>query len=133
MVPSSVVDTYHHAKVFVCGTIGMVYLFHRRDANMFLRNLFLLAILSLLVSSTFMLLFTILEQSEAMWVRLLTVAALPAPALALFLGTVALLVTNSQQWAIAVFIFGYVLAMIIALPTQKIILFLWRRIRKVKK
>ena len=97
---------------------------------MFMRNLIFLAILSLLVSSTFMLLFTIVEQSEAMWVRLLTVAVLPAPALALFLGTVALLVTNSQQWAIAVAIFGYVLAMIIALPTQKIILYLWRRIRK---
>ncbi|HXX79023.1 MAG TPA: hypothetical protein VEI53_11045 [Ktedonobacteraceae bacterium] len=97
---------------------------------MFLRNLFLLAILSLLVSSTFMLLFTIVQQSKTMWVRLLTVAALPAPALALFLGTVALLITNSHQWAIAVAIIGYVLAMIVALPTQKIIMSLWRRIRK---
>jgi hypothetical protein len=97
---------------------------------MFLRNLFLLAILSLLVSSTFMLLFTIVQQSKTMWVRLLTVAALPAPALALFLGTVALLISNSHQWAIAVAIFGFILAMILALPTQKIIMSLWRRIRK---
>ena len=76
-----------------------------------------------------MLLFTIVQQSEAMWVRLLTVAVLPAPAMALFLGTAALLVTQSHQWALAVALVGYVLAMIVALPTQKIILFLWRRIR----
>ncbi len=97
---------------------------------MFLRDLFFLAILSLLVSATFMLLFTIAQQSETIWVRLLTVATLPAPSLALFLGTVALLATNSRQWAITVAILGYVLAMIVALPTQKIIIFLWRRIRK---
>ncbi len=96
---------------------------------MFLRDLFFLAILSLLVSSTLMLLFTIVQQSQTMWIRLLTVAVLPAPALALFLGTVALLITNSHQWAIAVFIFGYVLAMIVALPTQKIIISLWKRLR----
>jgi hypothetical protein len=97
---------------------------------MSLRDLFFLAILSFLVSSTFMLIFTIAQQSQTMWVRLLTVAALPAPSLALFLGTVALIVTNSRQWGIDVAILGYILAMLIALPTQKIILSLWRRIRK---
>ncbi len=97
---------------------------------MYFRDLFFLAVLSLLVSSTFMLLFTIVQQSETLWVRLLTVAALPAPSLALFLGTVALLVTNSHRWAMTVAIFGYVLAMIVALPTQKIIISLWRRIHK---
>jgi hypothetical protein len=97
---------------------------------MLLRDLFFLAILSFLVSATFMLLFTITQQSETMWIRLLTVAALPAPSLALFLGTVALIVTNSHQWGITVAIVGYILAMILALPTQKIIISLWRRIRK---
>ncbi|MGZ3644085.1 MAG: hypothetical protein ACXVCM_09550 [Ktedonobacteraceae bacterium] len=97
---------------------------------MSLRDLFFLAILSFLISVTFMLIFTIAQQSETMWVRLLTVAALPAPSLALFLGTVALIVTNSRQWGIDVAILGYILAMLVALPTQKIILSLWRRIRK---
>ncbi|MGZ3611264.1 MAG: hypothetical protein ACXVBU_14510 [Ktedonobacteraceae bacterium] len=89
-----------------------------------------MAILSFLISVTFMLIFTIAQQSETMWVRLLTVAALPAPSLALFLGTVALIVTNSRQWGIDVAILGYILAMLVAVPTQKIILSLWRRIRK---
>ena len=124
------VDSHQQAKEFVCGTIVMVHLFHTRDANMYFRDLFFLAILSLLVSSTLMLLFTIVQQSETLWVRLLTVATLPAPSLALFLGTVALIVTNSHQWAIFVAIVGYILAMIVALPTQKIIISLWRRIRK---
>jgi hypothetical protein len=97
---------------------------------MSLRDLFFLAILSFLVSVTFMLIFTIAQQSETLWVRLLTVAALPAPSLALFLGTVALIVTNSRQWGIDVAILGYILAMIVALPTQKIVIYLWRRIRK---
>ena len=97
---------------------------------MLLRDLVFLAILSFLVSATFMLLFTIVQQSETIWVRLLTVATLPAPSLALFLGTVALIVTNSHQWAIFVAIVGYILAMIVALPTQKIIISMWRRIRK---
>ena len=44
-----------------------------------------------------MLIFTLAQQSETIWVRLLTVAALPAPSLALFLGTVALIVTNSRK------------------------------------
>ncbi len=96
---------------------------------MSLRDLFFLAILSFLVSATFMLLFTIAQQSETISVRLLTVAALPAPSLALFSGTVALIVTNSRQWGIDVAILGYLLAMIVALPTQKIIISLWRRIR----
>ncbi len=77
-----------------------------------------------------MLLFTIVQQSETLWVRLLTIATLPAPSLALFLGTVALLVTHSHQWAIAVAIVGYVIGMIVALPTQKIILSIWKRIWK---
>jgi hypothetical protein len=77
-----------------------------------------------------MLIFTIAQQSVKIWVRLLTVAALPAPSLALFLGTVALIVTNSRQWGIGVAILGYILAMIVALPTQKIIIYLWRRIIK---
>ena len=97
---------------------------------MLLRDLIFLAILSFLVSATYMLLFTIIQQTETIWVRMLTVAALPAPSLALFLGTVALIVTNSHQLGIAVAIFGYVFAMIVALPTQKIILFLWRHIRR---
>jgi hypothetical protein len=97
---------------------------------MSLRDLFFLAILSFLVSVTFMLIFTIAQQSETLWIRLLTVAALPAPSLALFLGTVALIVTNSRQWGIDVAILGYILAMLVALPTQKMILSLWRRIRK---
>jgi hypothetical protein len=97
---------------------------------MLLRDLFFLAILSFLVSVTFMLIFTIAQQSETIWVRLLTVAALPAPSLALFFGTIALIVTNSRQWGIDVAILGYILAMLVALPTQKIILSLWRRIRK---
>jgi hypothetical protein len=98
--------------------------------KMLVRDLFFLAILSFFISVTFMLTFTIAQQSETMWVRLLTVAALPAPSLALFIGTVALIVTNSRQWGIAVAILGYILAMLVALPTQKIILSLWRRIRK---
>ena len=97
---------------------------------MSLRDLFFLAILLFLVSATFMLIFTIAQQSNTIWVRLLTVAALPAPSLALFLGTVALLITNSHQWGIEVAILGYILAMLVALPTQNIILSLWRRIRK---
>ena len=98
--------------------------------KMVLRDLFFLAILLFLVSVTFMLIFTIAQQSATMWVRLLTVAALPAPSLALFLGTVALIVTNSRQWGIEVAILCYILAMLVAVPTQKIILSLWRRIRK---
>ena len=94
--------------------------------KMLLRDLFL----SFLISGTFMLIFTIAQQSETIWVRLLTVAALPAPSLALFFGTIALIVTNSRQWGIDVAILGYLLAMLVALPTQKIILSLWRRIRK---
>jgi len=105
--------------------------FHQKsDAKMSLRDLFFLAILSLLVSVTFMLIFTIAQQSEKIWVRLLTVAALPAPSLALFLGTVALIVTNSRQWGIDAAILGYILAMFVALPTQKIMLSLWKRIHK---
>jgi hypothetical protein len=134
MAAGDLADSRQCAKEFVCGNIVSVHFFDKRDAKMLLRDLvflaiLLLAILSFLVSATFMLLFTIAQQSETMWVRLLTVAALPAPSLALFLGTVALLVTNSHQWAIAVTIVGYILAMIVALPTQKIILSLWRRIR----
>ncbi len=97
---------------------------------MSLRDLFFLAILLFLVSVTFMLIFTIAQQSETLWVRLLTVAVLPAPSLGLFLGTVALIVTNSRQWGIDVAILGYILAMLVALPTQKIIISLWRRMRK---
>ena len=65
--------------------------------KMLLRDLFFLAILSFFISVTLMLTFTIAQQSETMWVRLLTVAALPAPSLALFIGTVALIVTNSRK------------------------------------
>ena len=97
---------------------------------MMLRDLFFLAILSLFISATCMLLFTITQQRATMWVRLVSVAALPAPSLALFLGTVVLIITNSRQWAIDVAIVGYFLAMIAALPTQKIILYLWRWITK---
>ena len=109
---------------------GAEALHQKSDAKMSLRDLFFLAILSFFISVTFMLIFTIAQQSETMWVRLLTVAALPAPSLALFLGTVAFIVTNSRQWGINVAILGYILAMLVALPTQKIILSLWRRIRK---
>ena len=97
---------------------------------MLLGDLSFLAILLFFISATFMLLFTITQQSETIWIRLLSVAALPAPSLALFLGTVALIVTNSRQWGIDVAILGYILAMLVALPTQKMILSLWRRIRK---
>ncbi len=97
------------------------------------RDLFFLAILLFFISVTFMLIFTITEQSETIWVRLVTVAALPAPSLALFLGTLALIVTNSRQWGIDVAILGYILAMIVALPTQKIIIYLWSRITKGRK
>jgi hypothetical protein len=123
-------DSRQCANELVCGNIGSVHLFQKSDAKMSVRDLFFLAILLFFVSATLMLIFTIAEQSETIWVRLLTVAALPAPSLALFLGTVALLVTNSRQWGIDVAILGYIFAMIVALPTQKIILSLWRRIRK---
>jgi hypothetical protein len=97
------------------------------------RDLFFLAILSFFISVTYMLIFTITQQTETIWVRLLTVAALPAPSLALFLGALALIVTNSRQWGIEVAILGYIFAMIIALPTQKIIIYLWRFITKGRK
>ncbi len=97
------------------------------------RDLFFLAILLFFVSATFMLIFTIAQQSEMIWVRLLTVAALPAPSLALFLGTLALIVTNSRELGIGVAIVGYILAMITALPTQQIIIYLWRSITKGRK
>ncbi len=100
---------------------------------MLFRDLFFLAILLFFVSVTFMLIFTIAQQSATIWVRLLTVAALPAPSLALFLGTVALIVTNSRELGIDVAIMGYILAMIIALPTQEIIIYLWRHITKRRK
>ena len=97
------------------------------------RDLFFLAMLAFFISVTYMLIFTITQQTETIWIRLLTVATLPAPSLALFLGTVALIVTNSLQWAIKVAILGYILAMIIALPTQKIIISLWRFITKGRR
>ncbi len=100
------------------------------DATMVLRDLFFLALLSFFISATCMLLLTITQQRATIWVRLLSVAALPAPSLALFLGTVVLLVTNSRQWSIAMAIVGYILAMLVALPTQKIILSLWRCLPK---
>jgi hypothetical protein len=97
---------------------------------MMLRDLFFFAILSFFISVTFMLIFTITQQRAKMWIRLLSVAVLPAPSLALFLGTVALIVTNSRQWGIVVAILGYILAMIVALPTQKLIIQLWGGITK---
>jgi len=100
---------------------------------MLLGDLSFLAILLFFISATFMLLFTITQQSETIWIRLLSVAALPAPSLALFLGTVALIVTHSRQWGIDVAILGYILAMLVALPTQKIITYLWRCISKGRK
>ncbi len=97
------------------------------------RDLFFLAMLAFFISVTYMLIFTITQQAESIWVRLLTVATLPTPSLALFLGTVALIVTSSLQWGIVVAILGYILAMITALPTQKIIINLWRFITKGRK
>ncbi len=94
------------------------------------RELFFLAMLAFFISVTCMLIFTITQQTESMWVRLLTVAALPAPSLALFMGTIALIITQSRQSGIKVAILGYIFALIIALPTQKIIIFLWRFIAK---
>jgi hypothetical protein len=107
--------------------------FQEVDAKMSYSHLFFLAILSLFISVTYMLFLTIIQQTASLWVRLLTVAALPAPSLALFLGTVALIFTNSRQWGIRVAILGYIIAMIIALPTQKIIISLWRFITKGHK
>jgi len=100
---------------------------------MLVRDLFFLAILLFFISASCMLIITLVQQSEKMWIRLLSVAALPAPSLALFLGTIALIVTNSHQLGIEVAILGYILAMIIALPTQKIILYLWKFITQGRK
>ena len=96
-------------------------------------ELFFLAMLAFFISVTCMLIITITQQTESMWVRLLTVAALPAPSLALFLGTIALIFTNSHQTGIKVAILGYIFALIVALPTQKIIIALWRFITKGSK
>ncbi len=59
------------------------------NATMVLRDLFFLAMLAFFISATCMLLLSITQQNATLWVRLLSVAALPAPSLALFLGTVA--------------------------------------------
>lgn len=104
--------------------------FPKGDAKMSIRDLFFLAMLTFFISVTCMLFITITQQTESIWVRLLTVAALPAPSLALFLGTIALIITNSRQSGIKVAILGYIFALIVALPTQKIIIALWRFITK---
>ena len=121
-------DSYHLPTSAVLNTS-----FPKGDAKMSFKDLFFLAILSLFISVTYMLIFTITQQTESIWVRLLTIATLPAPLLALFFGALTLIFTNSREWGITVAISGYILAMIIALPTQKIIIYLWRFVTKGHK
>jgi hypothetical protein len=92
--------------------------------------LIIIAILSLLISASVMVVISISQQYEKLWIRLLTVAVLPAPLLALCMGSLSFIVTGSRETGILVFIAGCLLAMLVALPTEKFILFLWNLLKR---
>jgi hypothetical protein len=82
------------------------------------------------VSGSIMLVLTLIEQNLDLWIRLITVGVLPGPVLALSMGIIVWIFTNSQVWGIVAAIVSYLLAVGTALPVQKFIINQWRRFIK---
>ena len=77
-----------------------------------------------------MLVLTLFEQDLDLWIRLIAVGVLPGPMLALSMGLIVWIFTNSHEWGIVVAIGSYLLAVGTALPVQRFIINQWRRFIK---
>ena len=89
-----------------------------------------LGFLVVFVSGSTMLVLTLLQQDLDLWIRLMAVGVLPGPILALSMGLIVWIFTDSPPAGIVVAIVSYVLAVGTALQVQRIIINQWRRFKK---
>lgn len=89
-----------------------------------------LAILAIFASGSIMLVLTLIQQNLDLWIRLITLGVLPGPILALSMGLIVWIFTNSRGWGIVAAIASYLLAVGTALPVQRFIINQWRRFKK---
>lgn len=74
---------------------------------------------------------TLIQQDLGKGVRLLTLAVLPGPLLAMCMSALVWVLTHSLLWGIVAGVVSYVLAMITALPMQNLVISLWNGVRTI--